>query len=468
MSGIKWLSLSKFLIQLFRWFSTFWVIRQLNSHDYGVMAIAEVLMALLMSINYLCIGNAIIKFNNLKESTLNSLYTIALLIGFFLASFQYLLAPFFSSFYEAAEAKEVLEVLSVVFIIDSLCVYPMAVLAKNMEFKKLAIIDLTIGTIMPITVLSLAYLGFGYWSLAIGHLANSFGRLFALNLFNPCHLKLSFNFRETKEMLSFGLQNALSSIIAQLNSSIDLIIGGYFIAVERIGFYQVGLQISLIPLRKISPELRRIALPAYSSINGDLRQTTSYFLKSNRLISIIIFPIFWGIGSTSETLVNILLTPKWAESILVIQIISLALPLKLLNETNCSMLNALGRADIVLKNTLFTLSIFLCSIFVFLSFDIYGLALSWISSIFISYITLTIATRKVLNIKSKDIYMTFLMPFINALVMSLALFNLQKFYSIDSIIELIILTMIGALIYGILSFIFTRSTLLELRDLVKK
>lgn len=468
MSGVKWLSFSKLLIQLFRWLSTFWVIRQLNSFDYGVIAIAEVIMALLMSINYLCIGNAIIKFNHIKTDTLNSLYTIALLIGFFLASLQYLIAPFFASFYQTVEAEDVLKVLSIVFIIDSLCVYPMAALAKNMEFKKLALIDLSIGTIMPITVVSLAYLGFGYWSLAIGHLANSFGRLFALNYYFPNNLKISFKFQDTKEMLTFGIQNALSSIIAQLNSSIDIMIGGYFMAVEKIGYYQVGLQVSLIPLRKISPELRRIALPAYSSLNEDLKKTAIYFLKSNRLISIVIFPIFWGIGSTSQTLVNVLLTEKWSESIIVIQLISFVLPFKLLNETNCSMLNALGRADVVLKNTILTLSIFILSIILFINYELKGLAMSWLVTTLASYIILTIRTRNIIHVKIITIINTYVYPAINALIMSIILLYLQQNYDCNSTAGLFTLILIGSIIYGAMSFIFNKNALKELLGLIKK
>jgi O-antigen/teichoic acid export membrane protein len=468
LSGVKWLSISKLVIQLFRWCSTFWVIRQLDSHDYGVMAMVEIFAALFASINFLCIGNSIIRFKETNKSTLNALYTISLLIGLTLTLSQYFIAPYFSIFYVTPEAEQVLKVIAITYILDSLSVQPMAILAKQMNFKKLAVIDMSIGTLMPITVLIFAYLDFGYWALAIGHIINSFARMFALNIAHPCYRKLSLDFRQTKEMISFGLKNTASSILAQLNSSIDILIGGYFFTTDKIGSYQVGLQISLIPLRKISPELRRISLPAFSKINDDIDKTAIYFLKTTRLIALVTFPIFWGIGAISEPLINILLTDKWAESIIIIQILSFTLPLKLLNEITCSMLNALGRTEVVLKNTIISLGIFITCIYASLNHEIIGLASAWSISIILSYVILIRNTKPLINIKYLEIVRCFIPALLASLLMVLTVSILQQVILVDSAFKLIFIIISGALAFIVFIVLYYKKIIQEVRSLFGK
>lgn len=466
-SGVKWLAFSKTVIQLFRWASTFWVIRLLTADDYGVMAIAEIMAALLVSVNYLCIGNAIIRFKAISKSILNTLFTFCLVIGFLLFIIQFFSASYFAKFYTTPEAELVLQVIAVAYLIECFNVKPMALLAKELKFKQLAKIDLIVGLLMPIAVLTCAYMGMGYWALAVGHIVNAVMKTIVANYMKPTPLSLGFRFKRTLPMMKFGAQNAASSIISQINSSLDFIIGGYYLSTSQIGIYQVGLQVSFIPLRKVSPELRRISFPAFSKVSANRIKVIEYYLKSNRLISLVIFPVFWGLGFIAEPLISVLLTEKWIESAIVIQILCFILPFKLLSEMSGSMLNALGRADILLVNTIFTTVIFLASIFILLDEGISGLAYAWVISILVSYLALLIRIARVLPITIVEIVMSYKASFLGSSVMIFCLYVVSKFVSENSLFSLLSYIAVGFTIYVSYVLLFHKKMLKELKRLIK-
>ncbi|MGL1957618.1 MAG: lipopolysaccharide biosynthesis protein [Colwellia sp.] len=466
-SGMKWLAVSKATIQLFRWASTFWVIRILNAEDYGVMAIVEIMAALLIAINYLCIGNVIIRFKTISKPIMNTLFTCCLIIGFLLFTVQFLSSFYFAQFYNTAEAESVLQVIAVVYLIECFNVKPMALMAKNMQFAKLAKIDLISGLSMPIAVLVCAYMGMGYWAIAIGHIVNASMKTFVANVLFPTSMALNFRFKRTFCILKFGLQNTASSVLAQINSSLDFIIGGYFFSTATIGIYQVGLQISFLPLRKISPELRRISFPAYSKINNDFQKITQYHIKSNRLISLIIFPLFWGLGFISEPLVSLVLTDKWLESATIIKILCFILPFKLLAELSGSMLNAIGRADILLTNTLFSAVVYIIAIVFLIDVGIQGLAYAWVISILLSYMSLIYRITKILPMRLMEIIGSYKEALQGGTIMIFSLFCISLLFNENTPLTLSIYIITGACSYSGYIFLFKKNVLIELKHLIK-
>jgi O-antigen/teichoic acid export membrane protein len=467
-SGMKWLAVSKFVIQLLRWGATFWVIRLLNSEDYGVMAIVGIMTAILMSGNFLSIGNVIIRFKIVSKPILDTLFTLTILIAILLTAIQFLLAPWFANFYETEQAELVLQLMAFAYFIEAFSVRPMALLAKQMKFKVLAKIDLIMGVITPISVLVAAYLGMGYWAIAIGLVVNSLVKSITSNLLMKTDFTFGMHFKRTSRLLSFGLQNSISSIIAEINSQLDFIVGGYYFTTSQLGIYSVGLQISFIPLRKLSPELRRIAFPAFSKINKDKPRVLSYYLKSIRLISLFVFPLFFGLGLVAEPLIEVVLTRKWIESAIIMQIICFALPFRLLTETSLGMLNALGLSNIVLKNNIITIVVFALAVYPLIGTGITGLAWAWVISILVSYVKILYEITKILPTNVFSILRALTPSLLASMVMVLVIMITHLTLEVEMMTLLVIDILAGGVGYFLAVFFSNKTLLLELRNMFKK
>jgi O-antigen/teichoic acid export membrane protein len=468
MSGVKWLAFTKIIIQVLRWGATFWVIRQLNPSDYGVMAIAEIVISLLTALNYLCIGNIIIRHKCISKAVMSTLFSFCLLLGSLLFAIQFLSAPYFASFYDTPEAQSVLQLLAVAYLLESFNVKPFALMAKRLEFKRLAQIDLVAGIFTPLITITAALSGLGYWSLAIGYLVHTLVRFIMANYICPTPLTLKWHFKKTAKLMKFGIQNAISSAVAQIGNSLDFIIGGILFATSAIGVYQVGLQIAFIPLRKISPELRRLSFPAFCKISHDLKLVTAYYKKTIRLFSFIIFPVFWGLSYLSEDIIVTLLTDKWIESAIIIKIICWALPLKLLNEMSVTVLNALGRADLLIKNSIVSAVTLLLGIMAFQFMGIQGLAWSWAVSILLTYLILLVDMKKMLSLSIKSIFVLHYPAILSSAVMYISLYVFNSTIELTGLPSLLVNIMMGAISYALFVFVFNRPIIIELKSLLKR
>ncbi|PCI57705.1 MAG: hypothetical protein COB45_02635 [Gammaproteobacteria bacterium] len=468
MSGVKWIALTKIIIQVLRWGATFWVIRQLNPSDYGVMAIAEIVINLLTALNFLCIGNIIIRHKCISKAVMDTLFSFCMLLGILLFAIQFLSAPYFASFYNTPEAQSVLQLLAVAYLLESFNVKPFALMAKRLEFKRLAKIDLVAGIFTPITTIAAALSGLGYWSLAIGYLVHTLVRFIMANYICRTSFKMKWHYRKTAKLMKFGIQNAISSAIAQLGNSLDFIIGGVLFTTSAIGIYQVGLQIAFIPLRKISPELRRLSFPAFCKINHDLKLVTAYYKKTIRLFSFVIFPVFWGLSYLSEDIIITILTDKWLESAIIIKIICWALPLKLLNEMSVTVLNALGRADLLIKNSIVSAVTLLLFIITFQYMGIQGLAFAWVGSIVLTYFILLIDMKKILSLSVKSIFVLHSPAILSSAVMYISLSVLNNTIQLTGISSLLVNIVMGATVYSLFVIVFNRSIVIELKSLLKK
>lgn len=468
LSGVKWLALTKLLIQLFRWGATFFIIRLLTPDDYGIAALAGIISSLFSSLNFLGLGNAIIRFQEEDEQRLATLFSVSFMLALGLALTQIALAPVMAAFYDNEALYLLLIVTSVIYILDCFSVQPKALLAKALQYDKLAKIDLLSGVASPLVVLGFAMTGWGYWSLAFGVIASSLVSLVACAFYHPLPLRFGFQFSQIREQLKYGMQNSAASLISQTSNTLDIAVGGYLFSAAQIGIYQVGLQVSMIPLRKVSPELRRISFPAFSKTAGDLPQFRRYFLKSNRLVALLVFPLFWGLGLLAEPLVRLVLTDKWADSIIIIQIISFVLPFRLFTELNNSVANALGRADLVLSNTILACVSLAIAIWLFAPMGLVGLAVAWVASIFITYLLLMLRLSQLLSLRLVELLSTLLPPLVGCMLMSGVLLGLQHQLALSDLAQLLGLPLLGAAVYALYLLVFHRAVCSELRQLFRE
>ena len=78
------------------------------------------------------------------------------------------------------------------------------------------------------------------------------------------------------------------------NHEIIFIIGK-FLGPSSLGVYSIALQLASLPLEKVGQIINQIAFPAYSEIQGDHERVAQYTLRIGNLISMLSFPLFFGI-----------------------------------------------------------------------------------------------------------------------------------------------------------------------------
>ena len=158
--------------------------RLLTPADFGVTALAFVVMGAARPLCDLGIGNAVVQRSDLTERHIRVAFTVSTLLGVAMAVGIAIVAPFAAALMRNADVTPVLRALALEFAIGGTTVVPGALLRRRLDFRRQVTIETVTGAIGYGAVsITLAVLGYGVWSLVFGALVHS---AIATCCFSPC------------------------------------------------------------------------------------------------------------------------------------------------------------------------------------------------------------------------------------------------------------------------------------------
>jgi len=442
--------------------------RLLSPHDYGLMEMAAVLIAFLTMMNELGLGAALIQRKDMDEGMMRQIFGLLLIIN---ASFFFLslsAAPLAADFFKEQRLIPVIRLLSVQFVMASFVIIPQSLIDREMLFKEKSIVELVSAIAGSLATLPLALSGWGVWSLVWGSLTLNLFRTVGLNLVRP-YLKLPhFSFKGIGQAISFGGYVTIARILRFFYSQTDMIIVGKFLGRQLLGFYSVAMTLASLPMEKVSGIINQVAFPAFASIQTDIQKVSSHFLRSVRIMSLLAFPILWGISSIAPEFINLLLGKKWSVAIVPLQILSLVIPVRMVSNLMSPALLGLGRAD---TNFLNVINASLTLPFGFLvgcHWGIIGVSIAWSSIFPIVFIFNLSRTARILKIKVRDVIGEMASPVVAAIAMYISVSLIKLFIpEFDYMVSLTASVVVGVVIYGAMVITLDRDGCLEVLDMMR-
>lgn len=178
--------------------------RLLTPKDFGIVAIALIMINFFNMFSDLGIGSAIIQ-KKLTKDDLSQIFSFTIWIGVFLSVAFFFCSWSIASYYNIDQLISICQLLSINIFFASINIVPSGLLQKYKKFKFIALrtffVQLIIGAISCI----LAYNGFGIYSLLITPILSSI-ILFIINYQqHPLKLTLKLNFQPLKNIYSYSL-----------------------------------------------------------------------------------------------------------------------------------------------------------------------------------------------------------------------------------------------------------------------
>jgi teichuronic acid exporter len=469
LSGLGWSAGGRFLGQLVTWAITIIVMRLLNPGDYGLMAMAGVFITFLALLNELGLGAALIQMQEVDETTLRQTFGILLVINFCLFLILLLIAPLIGSFFNEQRVVPIVRLLSLQFIMMPFAIIPQSLLTREMDFKRLSVVDFVSAIAGSATSLILAVNGLGVWSLVWGSMAIIVCRTIGLNVISPfLHIPI-FSFKGMAQTITFGGYVTITRILWGFYTQADTFIIGKLLGKELLGFYSVGMQIASLPMEKVSGIINQVAFPAFSRIQNDSQKAASHFLKAVRVMSFLAFPVLWGMSCIAPELVAVLLGDKWKLAVLPFQLLSLVIPIRMIGNLMTPAVVGLGRPAIAFYNTLLGFVVMPLVILIFTHWGLTGVCLAWV--IFFPLVFLRNLSRvvPVLGTSVSDVVTAMIKPVLAGATMYVTVTALKVLFGNDqkSISHLVLLIIIGVIVYAGMIIILHREGCREMLALMK-
>lgn len=401
-AGLKWAALSKTFAQAANWAITLIVVRLLLPEEYGLMAMSLAIIAVVAIASDLGLGASLVRVAQVDRSTLARMHGLVILLNLGAGLLLVALAPVAAWLLREPRLTFVIQVLALQFGFAALSSVPQAIATRNMQFKRLAWIEMCAGLATGLCTLALAWLGAGIWALVGGYVLGA-----ALNALLLClgsyWVWPIFRFSGVKEHLRFGGAITASRMAWQFTSQLDVLIGGRVLGREAMGVYSVAVVIASLPMQKIMSIVNQIAFPTVARIQSDRARLQRHLVDALRLISFLGVPAAWGIATIAPEFVSLVLTDRWSAATLPIQILCLIIPFRMLGSLLVTAAVASGSGASEFRSALAAIIVLPPAFLVGVHWGATGLAWAWVIGIVVIYGFLMPRVAELLGIPLRDI-----------------------------------------------------------------
>lgn len=470
--SLKWLAGVRFAGQLFAWAITVVVIRILAPSDYGLMAIAGVMIGFTALFQEMGLYTAMVQKRNLTERQVEQAFGLLIITNSVIYIVVFLVAPFFATFFDDPRLTNIVRVLGIQFPLASVGVVQDAMLSRSMNFKRRSFAGLATTVGGGLTTLALALSGAGVWALVYGSLAGAVIRPIALAVAARHWCRPRFSREGMGELVRFGGFITTGKIIWYVYSQADVFIIGKLLGKEVLGFYSIAMQLATLPMQKVGGMLNQVGLAAYSTVQDNLDALRSHYLKAIRVLSVLAFPVFWGISSVAPELVPIVLGKRWERAIIPLQLLSFMAPVRMVSHSSSGLLAAIGKPDVSTLNLFISLVIMIPAFYFGTRYGgLVGVSLAWVVAfpivrliqlrISLPYVGLRIvdALRPMVGAASGGIVMYLAVVFTGWLIGE---------RTANDVVKLVAMVATGVLVYGGYMWMLRRDDCREVLDLVTK
>lgn len=469
--SLKWLAGARFAGQLIAWSITLVVIRILKPSDYGLMAIAGMLIGFAALFRELGLYTAMVQKRDLTRRQVEQAFGFLIVVNCILYVVVFATAPLLAGFFDDPRLTDIARVLGIQFPLAAVGVVQDAMLSRRMDFKHKSFVNLAVVLGNGFVTLAFALAGHGVWALVYGSLAGSFIRPAGLVLAARYWCRPRFSRTGMADMLRFGSFVTTTRLIWYVYSQADVFIIGKLLGKETLGFYSVAMELATLPMRKVSELLSQVGLAAYTVVQEDMSALRSHYCKAIRVLSVLSFPVFWGISSISPDLVAVVLGQRWEQAAIPLQLLGLIMPIRMVAHSGSGALSAIGKPQFGTLNVLINLVIMVPAFYLGAVFGgLVGVSLVWLAVYPVARLVQLVVTLPVLGLGLLD----YLRPMAGAATGGAVMYLSVMFVRMvltgrlpDEIVKLIIMVAVGALTYTAFMWFVRRKECLEVIDLVK-
>ena len=449
----------------------FWSFADLMA-NHGIQFIIQIILARILLPEHFGVIGMIIVFIALSESIVDSGFTQALIrdqdtsqddystvfhFNLFVAIVMYVLlfisAPMISIFFEEPQLINIIRILSLVLIINSLGIIQKVMLVKSIDFKTITKVSVIAVIVSGSVTITFALLGFGVWSLVINIISMQLVQTLLFWFFNKWVPSIAFKVQSFKKFFKFGYKLLLSGLIDTFYNNLYFLIIGRLYSTGQLGYYTNAVKIRDLASQSIAAAVQRVSYPILSSIQDDESRLKAGFRKIIKMSGFINFPLMSGLAAIATPLFSLLLGDKWIPSVIYFQLLCLAGMLYPLHAINLNILQVKGRSDLFLLIEIIkkgVLTIFIITSLLF-ELGIIGLIGAAVLNSYISLFINTYFSAKEIAYSAKEQMKDLVPIFMISIIMGIVVFSFGNVLPLFDFWILIIQVIMGISLYILLS-----------------
>jgi teichuronic acid exporter len=312
-SGIAWTASLRWIGQIISWAALLYAARVLSRGDFGIIAMARTAIGFARLAEDFGLDTVLLQNRNLDAERQARLAGFAILLGVALLILFVGLAVPIANFNREPSAAIAVWALSLLFVIDAVQLLPRAMLQRDLQFRRLAIVTFTQGAVTSITLVVAAASGMGFRSLFLNTLAGGLASTALLLWWSPYKVAWPRELKSIVGPIAQGWRVLVSRIAWYGYTSLDQIVIGRMLGKDALGVYSFAGDFAKQPMEEITSIVSRVVPGVFTNVQHDMPQMRRYFLILTEFLSYLVFPVGVGIALTADRVVAVALGPQWQD-----------------------------------------------------------------------------------------------------------------------------------------------------------
>lgn len=323
--------------------------RILTPHEYGLIGIITIFIAVFSSIVDSGFSSALIRKKEARDIDYNTIFFFNLVLSVLLFGLFYIGAPYIGSFFDEPQLVALSRVMGLIVIINAFALIQRTILVKRIDFKTQTKVSFIASVSSGIIGIAMALSGFGVWSLVGQQLSRQLLNTVFLWFYGRWFPKLQFSIASFKELFGFGWKLLVSGLIDTIWRQIYQVVIGRCYSSATLGQYTRAEQFASLCSSNLNAVVSRVTYPVLSSIQDDKDRLKAAYRRIIRLTMLVTFVMVLGLGAVAKPMILVLIGEQWLPCVPILQIICFNYMMYPLHALNLNMLQVQGRSDLFLK-----------------------------------------------------------------------------------------------------------------------
>jgi len=450
--GTAWMVAWRWGVRLIGLLSTIILARILTPSDFGVIAMAMVVVGFLEVLADTNANLALIKTKGLDRSHVDTAWTIQVIVGVAGGMLTIALSPLALLFFHGNwGVVYVIIFLSLRSFANAFINVGVVSFQLNLDFAKDFRFGMYEKAFAFVVAIGAAFLLRSYWALALSVVGS---RLFCMALsYWMSPYRPRFDLSRAREIWSYSSWLSLLAIVRFVGGKVDEFVVGNRLGATAMGQYAVALDVSIAPTIELLQPSWRAIFPVYANVSHDGEKLKGLFLDIFGAVVALAMPACFGVSAIAPDFVFLLLGSQWSNAVPLVAILAAsALPLVLI-EAVTTLLNVDSHSRISAALTVgYTTSLIPACIVGYAFGGMEGAAWGRLCVLYLLLPAILLAVRASIAVSVADYGLRVWRPALSAGAMFLAVRSAESMVAGPELLRIALSIAIGASVYGVVLF----------------
>ncbi len=339
--GASWTVLLRFAVRGIGFASTLVLARLLVPADFGLVAMATSVIALVDMLGDFGFHVFLVQKENLTKEDLDTAWTVQLCIAAIQAALLALVAIPVARFYGDPRLPNIVWALSLAVFATGFKNIGTIFFLRDMRFHLDFCLRAASKFVGFVATVSMAFAWRSYWALVIGTVVHKMAEVLLSYALQPHRPK--FRLAGSREIFHFSKWVYCNTTLMFFEKRSPDFVLGRLAGPGSLGLFSMGYDIAMLPTSEMAAPINRAAFPGYAKMRNDPDTLRDGYLSVLGMIAMVSLPAGLGIAGTAGLLTPLLLGEKWLEAVPIISILAFAGALESLQTNATPLFYSQGR-----------------------------------------------------------------------------------------------------------------------------